>query len=150
MVALNPKQIRNIEIDLAEPFEKILATVLSLPTGCGDVITDRLRNEEHISQVVRELYEAANGRHVETGIGLIRVAPPAYAFLQAEPFTATTQINFLIEAAARLIAGSAIADDRKEMAEGVDDKKRDKASTHYRPIHRARFRSSLMQADVYD
>jgi hypothetical protein len=137
MVALNSKHMRNIEIDLGESFEKILATVLSLPPGCSDVVADRSRNEEDIRQVVRGLYEAANGRHVATSIGLIGIAPPVYAFLKATPFTVTTQTDFLIEAAARLIAGPALADDREEMAVAVDNKRRCKTSIHYRPIHRA-------------
>ena len=127
--------MKSIEIDLAEPFEKILATVLSLPAGGSDLITDRLRNEGEIRQIVRALYEAANGRHVETKIGLVAIAPPAFGFLKAEPFTVTTQIDLLIEAAARLIGGSAIADDREEMAEALVDTRH---RSNYRPLHRAR------------
>jgi hypothetical protein len=130
--------MRAIEIDLAEPFEKILATVLALPAGYSDAITDRLSNEPAIRQVIRGLYEAANGRHVETKIGLIAVAPPACTFLKAKPLKVTTQIDFLIEAAARLITGAAIAGNGDEMAEAVvDDGSRYQASIHYRPTHRA-------------
>jgi hypothetical protein len=129
--------MRSIEIDLAEPFEKILATVLSLPAGGSDLIIDRLRNEEEIRQIVRALCEAANGRHVQTKIGFVAIAPPAFGFLKAEPFNVTTQIDFLIEAAARLVARS-ITTDRPEMVEAIDDESGFQTSTHYRPIHRAR------------
>jgi hypothetical protein len=108
--------MRNIEIDLAQPFEKVLATVLSLPAGRSNAVTDRLSNEAEIEKVIRGLYEAANGRHVETNIGLIMIAPPAYAFLKAKPFKVTTQTDLLIEAATRLIAGPAMTDERRVAA----------------------------------
>jgi hypothetical protein len=131
--------MRNMEIDLGQPFEKVLAMVLSLPAGCSNVVTDRLSKEAEIKRVVRGLHEAANGRHVETGIGLIKIAPPAYAFLKAKPFRVSTQTDLLIEAATRLIAGSAIADGRDEIADAVvDDKARYKTSIHYRPTYRRR------------
>jgi hypothetical protein len=116
--------MKNIEIDLAHPFEKVLATVLSLPAGCSNAVTDRLSNEAELKQVIRGLYEAANGRHVETNIGLIKIAPPVYAFLKAKPFSVTTQTDLLIEAATRLITGPAIADGRRAAAGRVDQNER--------------------------
>jgi hypothetical protein len=97
--------MRNIEIDLAQPFEKVLATVLSLPAGCRNAVADRLGNEAELKQVLRGLYEAANGRQVETPIGFIAIAPPVAEFLKAKPFQAATQIEFLIAAATRIICG---------------------------------------------
>ena len=126
-----------IEIDLAEPFEKIWATVLTLPPGCGDAVAD-LANKAELKHAIRGLYEAANGRHVETNVGLVAIAPPAFEFLKAKPFRIGTQTDLLIEAAARLIAGPITADFRGEMAEALNDKSGDKASIHYRPTHRAR------------
>jgi hypothetical protein len=117
--------MRNIEIDLAQPFEKVLAAVLSLPAGCSNTVTDRLSNEAELTRVIRGLYEAANGRHVETNIGLIKIAPPVYAFLKAKPFSVTTQTDLLIEAATRLITGPAIADGRSAAAERVDRNERE-------------------------
>jgi hypothetical protein len=116
--------MRNIEIDLAQPFEKVLATVLALPAGSSNSVTDRLSNEAELKRVIRGLYEAANGRHVETNIGLIKIAPAAYAFLKTKPFRVTTQTDLLIEAATRLIAGPAIADGRRAAAGRVDQNQR--------------------------
>ena len=128
-----------IEIDLAEPFEKIWATVLALPPGCGGADTDRLANKAELKHAVRSLYEAANGRHVETNMGLVAIAPPAFEFLKATPFRVGTQSDLLIEAAARLITGPRTSDFRAEMAEAlVNDKSGAKQSIHFRPTHRAR------------
>ena len=129
--------MRSIEIDLAEPFEKVVATVLSLPAGCSDVVRDRLADEADLKLVIRGLYEAANGRHVETKIGMVAIAPPAFDFLKAKPFRVATRTELLIEVAARLIAGSEIADGPEEMVEAANDESGFKTSTHYRPIHRA-------------
>jgi hypothetical protein len=129
--------MKNTEIDLAQSFEKVLATVLSLPPGCTPAVMDRFSDEADLKPVIRDLYEAANGRQVETNIGLIMIAPPAYAFLKAKPFSVTTQTEFLIEAAGRLIAGPTAADNREKMAEAVvDDKTRYKTSIHSRPTYR--------------
>jgi hypothetical protein len=142
--------MRAIEIDLAEPFEKILETVLSLPVGGSDLVTDRLKNEPEIRQAVRGLYEAANGRHVETKIGLIAIAPPAYALLKAKCFTVTTQLDFLIEAAARLIAESITADTRDEMVEAIGDESVSRRQHIIGRFAAPGFRSCLMPADLYD
>ncbi len=97
--------MRNIEIDFAEPFEEVLATVLSLPSGCSNAVGSRSTREAEIKEVIRGLYEGANGQRVKTKIGSIVIAPPACAFLKAKPFSVSTQIDLLIEAATRLIAG---------------------------------------------
>jgi hypothetical protein len=97
--------MRTMEIDFAQPFEKVLATVLSLPAGRSPAIANRLSNKAELKRVIRGLYDAANGRHVETNIGPITIAPPAYAFMKAQPFSVTTQTDLLIQAATRLIAG---------------------------------------------
>lgn len=125
--------MRNIEIDLAEPFQEIFATVLALPTGSCNAA-----NKAELKQVIRGLYEAANGRQVETNIGLVAIAPPAFGFLKAKPFRVGTQTELLIEAAARLIGGFVTGEVRDEIAETVVDDKSDyKASIHYRPTHQA-------------
>ena len=131
--------MRSLEIDLAEPFEKILATVLALPRGCGDAATDCSTNQAELKQVVRGLYEAANGRHVETSMGLVAIAPPTFEFLKAKPFRVDTQTDLLIEAAARLVAGMVTADFRDQITEAVvKDKSGDNAWIGYRPTPRAR------------
>jgi hypothetical protein len=135
--------MRNIEIDLAQPFEKVLASVLSLPMGCSDAVTDRLSNEAEIKKVIRGLYEAANGRHVETTVGLIMIAPPVYAFLKAKPFSVTTQTDLLIEAATRLIVGPAIANGRRAATGRIDRSELDAP-----PRRARRIRSKRLQRRI--
>jgi hypothetical protein len=69
-----------ITIDLSEPFEKILATALSLPRANHTWPSDAA-----IKRAVRYLYEAANGRTVETHIGAVPIAPPVEPSLRAKP-----------------------------------------------------------------
>ena len=129
--------MRSIEIDLTKPFEKIWAAVLALPPGCDDAVTARRTNKAELKQVIRGLYEAANGRQVETSLGLVAIAPPACEFLKAKPLRASTQIDLLIEAAARLLAGLVPAEVRAALGEDiVDDKNGHEASIRYRPTHR--------------
>ena len=72
--------MNQVSIDLSESFEKVLATALSLPR------TDDARpSDAAIKQVLRYLYEVANGRIVETQIGAIPIAPPAKPWLKAKP-----------------------------------------------------------------
>ena len=99
--------MRNIEIDLAQPFEEFLETVLSLPAGCSSAGAERLENEAELEQAFRGLHEAANGRRVETIIGCVPIAPPVAPFLKERFFYVATQIDFLIEAATRIICGPA-------------------------------------------
>ena len=102
-----------IKIDLSEPFEGVLARLLSIPK------TDTLRDNAtfpvspepntefsasyDLEMTLRYLYEAANGRQVETQIGLIAIAPPTAEFLKERPFYVETQIEFFVGAMARII-----------------------------------------------
>jgi hypothetical protein len=110
--------MRNIEIDFAEPFEKVLATVLSLPPGCSNAVGSRSTREAEIKEVIRGLYAGANGQRVKTKIGSIMIAPPACPFLKAKPFSVTPQIDLLIEAATRIIAGPALPNGRRRQRKG--------------------------------
>jgi hypothetical protein len=92
-----------VQIDLNEPFERVAAAVLSLPTGDGSS-ANPVRKAELIT-LLRRLYEAANGRHVETVVGRVPIAPPVAEFLKAKAFNATSQTDFVVEVAARLISG---------------------------------------------
>lgn len=86
-------------IDLSRPFEEILAAVLSLPTApARDADTPALR------RLLRGLYEAANGRQVDTTLGLLPIAPPVAPFLKEAPFEVKTQLDFLVQAMSRVIA----------------------------------------------
>lgn len=98
--------MRRIEINLSDPFEKVLACVLALPPGTRDLAGDGSGADQEFKQMVRELYEAANGRQVETAFGWIAIAPPVADFLKARPYCIETQIDLLIEAATRLICGA--------------------------------------------
>ena len=91
--------MKRIAINLSEPFEDVLAAVQSLASGGPGAGDDELK------QALRGLYEAANGRQVETPIGWIAIAPPVAAFLKLKSFYVETQIDLLVEAAARIIRG---------------------------------------------
>ena len=92
--------MRKIRIHLSQPFEEILAAVLSLP-GAQDCF-DHDANVE-LKQVLRELYEAANGRQVETALGFVPIAPAIAPFIKEAPFEVETQLDFFVEAMSRVI-----------------------------------------------
>lgn len=98
--------MKEIEIDLSQPFEKVLEAVLALTNhsvnGAGDDWADA--DDKELRQAIRGLYEAANGRQVETEIGLIPIAPPIAPFLKAMPFRAATLKEFLVAAAAQIVS----------------------------------------------
>jgi hypothetical protein len=72
--------MNQVPIDLSEPFEKVLATALSLPKT-----DDAWPSDVAIRRAMRYLYEAANGRVVETHVGTIPIAPPMEPSLKAKP-----------------------------------------------------------------
>jgi hypothetical protein len=72
--------MNQVAIDLSESFEKVLATALSLPRTDDTSPTDAA-----IKRMTRYLYEAANGRIVETHIGAIPIAPPVGPSLKEKP-----------------------------------------------------------------
>jgi hypothetical protein len=96
--------MKEIEIDLSEPFEKVLEAVLALPNGSVNGAAHDGAGKEELKEVVRGLYEAANGRQVETEIGLIAIAPPIAPFLTTMPFRAATLKDFLVAAAAQIVS----------------------------------------------
>ena len=96
--------MKEIEIDLSESFERVLEAVLALPNRSLSGARDHCAGEKELRQAIRGLYEAANGRQVETGIGLIPIAPPIAPFLKAMPFRASTLIDFLVAAAAQIVS----------------------------------------------
>lgn len=95
--------MRSIQIDLTQPFEEVLATVLLLPAGSNKAGGNRLVGDVELKQVIRGLHEAANGRQVQARSGLLAIAPPIAAFLKKEPFQVATQVEFLIAAATRIL-----------------------------------------------
>lgn len=112
--------MRGIQIDLAQPFEEVLATVLSLPAGCSDPGGNRLENEVELNRAIRGLHEAANGRHLETKTSRVAIAPPIAAFLNKKPFHVVTQVDFLIAAATRLLCAPLRSGVRKRSAKNSD------------------------------
>ena len=102
--------MRQIEVDLSEPFEKVLTCVLALPSGSGPIAGNGSGDGNEFKEAIRDLYEAANGRQVETRFGWIAIAPPVADFLKARPYYIETQIDLLIEAATRIICGPRFAD----------------------------------------
>ena len=117
--------MKQTKIDLLNPFEKVLNAVLSTPdddegiregagqNGTSSVFANAVNrgstSKTELKRVLRCLYEAAHGRQVETQIGLITIAPPVAAFLKERPFYIKTQIDFLLEALTRIIAGTSHA-----------------------------------------
>lgn len=97
--------MRRIEINLSEPFEKVLTCILALPSGSSDILGNGSGDGKEFKDAIRDLYEAANGRQVETQFGWIAIAPPVADFLKARPYYIETQIDLLIEAATRIICG---------------------------------------------
>src|SRR5688500_1808462 len=95
--------MKEIEIDLAQPFEKVLEALLALPNRRAPGARDDC-GENELKEAIRGLYEAANGRQVETAFGLIPIAPPIAPFLKATPFRAATLQDFLVAAAAQIVS----------------------------------------------
>ena len=109
-----PGFVKRIRIDLAEPFETILEALFSLPTTDNAIYSEKaaashsgepFHQDSEVEEVLRGIYEAANGRQVATQIGLIPIAPPVAAFLKDAPFVVETQLDFLLQALARLFSG---------------------------------------------
>lgn len=96
--------MKEIEIDLSQPFEKVVEAVLALPNRSVNGAGDDCAGENELGQAIRGLYEAANGRQVETEIGLIPIAPPIAPFLKTMPFRAATLKDFLVAAAAQIVS----------------------------------------------
>jgi hypothetical protein len=83
--------MNRVPIDLAESFEKALARALSLPR------TDNAwPSDTAIKRALRYLYEAANGRIVETNIGAITIAPPVEPSMKEKPFCLMSAAELLM------------------------------------------------------
>ena len=97
-------------IHLSEPFEKVLANLLTLPSTHAEtkelrfpdaadlVLRKSAKCDAEAREALRALYEAAHGRQVETQIGFLAIAPPVAGFLKEEPYYVTTQCtNFSLK-----------------------------------------------------
>jgi hypothetical protein len=102
--------MKQVKIDLAGPFEEIVAKLRSIPpvnnlNGGKDPAAFEFSPE--VQEVVRSIYEAARGRQFATLIGLIPAGPlPIAPFLKDAPFKVESQADFLLQALARLYSGS--------------------------------------------
>jgi hypothetical protein len=108
---------KRTEIHLSGPFEVVLASLLTLPStltqtdevrfeGAADsVLRESAKCDAEVKEALRSLYEAANGRHVETRIGFVSIAPPVAGFLKDKPYYVATQYEFFLEAFTRILAG---------------------------------------------
>ena len=109
--------MKRTEIHLSEPFEEILASLLTLPSTHAETdeihlpdTTDsvgrkRAKCDGEVKEALRSLYEAAHGRQVETQIGLVAIAPPVAGFLKETPYYVATQYEFFLEAFTRILVG---------------------------------------------
>jgi len=117
--------VKRIEINLAKTFPDVLATLLGLPSTATEAQEMRLpgsadsarrgngKCDAQVTEAFRSLYEAANGRPVETRLGFIAIAPPVAGFLKNQPYYVATQYEFFLEAFARILAeGSPPRDER--------------------------------------
>ena len=89
--------MKQIEINLNEPFEKTLAAILSLPQG-DDV---RGAQKETVEQALHCLYTTAHGRTVQTSIGPISIAPAMDPSLKDAPLSLHTRSDLLVFAQRR-------------------------------------------------
>jgi hypothetical protein len=102
--------MKQVTIDLAGPFEEIIASLRSVPPT--DDLNGRRNNAEweltpEVHEVVRSIYEAARGRQFATPIGLVPAGPPPRAtFLKDTSFKVVSQADFLLQTLARLYGGA--------------------------------------------
>jgi hypothetical protein len=127
--------MKPIEIHLSEPFKEVLAGLLTLPSTHAEIdeidfpdaadstLRKSAKCDAEVIAAFRSLYEAANGRQVETQVGFIAIAPPVASFLKDEPYCVATQHEFFLEALARILAaGSPPRRNRTNGAETRDGK----------------------------
>jgi hypothetical protein len=116
--------MKQTEIHLSEPFEEVLASLLTLPSTLAEIDevwfpgadNSELRKSAkcvaQVKEALRALYEAAHGRQVETQIGFVTIAPPVAGFLKKKPYYVATQHEFFLEAFTRVLAGASPRQDR--------------------------------------
>ena len=112
--------MKRIEIQLSEPLEQVLASVLTLPSTLAEIdeglcagatdleLSQSGRCDLEVKEAVRSLYEAAHGRQVET---------PIAGFLKEKPYYVATQYEFFVEAFARILVGG--SPPRKDRTNGT-------------------------------
>jgi hypothetical protein len=103
--------MRRTEIRLSEPFEEILARLLTLPSTATEIAEVRFagsadselrksgRCDTEVKEALRSLLEAARGRQVEMA-----------------PYYVTTQYEFFLEAFTRILAGASSGKERANVS----------------------------------
>lgn len=108
------------KIDFAESFEKTSAVLSSLPFT--DSLVSRAKKDAfkqtYLNRLLREIYEAANGRQVATTIGFVGIAPAIAPYLKDKPYCAKTQAEFISQALARIGNGGSTRPARSELHRG--------------------------------
>jgi len=109
--------MKQTAINLSEPFEEVLASLLTLPSALAEIDEVRFPKADdsesrksvkcvaEVEEALRSLYEAAHGRQVETPIGFLPIAPPVAGFLKKKPYYVATQHEFFLEAFTRILLG---------------------------------------------
>jgi hypothetical protein len=120
--------MKQTEIHLSEPFEEVLASLLTLPSthietdelrfsGAADsVLRESAKCDAEVKEALRCLYEAAHGRQVETPIGFLPIAPPVAGFLKKKPYYVATQHEFFLEAFTRILVGDSPRKERTNVS----------------------------------
>jgi hypothetical protein len=110
--------MKQTQIQLSEPFEDFLASVLRLPrtlpetdqlrfSGATDsILREGARCDAEVKEALRSLYQAAHGRQVETPSGFLPIVLPVAGFLKKEPYYVATQHEFFLEAFTRILVGA--------------------------------------------
>jgi hypothetical protein len=109
--------MKQTKIHLSEPFDEVLASLLTLPSTLVEIDEVRFpgaddselrksaRCDAEVKEALRSLYEAAHGRQVETPIGFLPIALPVAGFLKKKPYYVATQYEFFLEAFTRILVG---------------------------------------------
>lgn len=128
------RHMRPTEIQLSKPFKEVLANLLTLPRTHAEIDELHVPNaadstlrrsaecDANVKAAFRSLYEAVNGRQVETQVGFIAIAPPVASFLKDEPYCVATQQEFFLEAFTRILAGASPRENRTNGAGTRDGK----------------------------
>jgi hypothetical protein len=83
-VLTHPATRQILKMDLSQPFEKVLAAVLSLPSSNGSANENQAVAAHTVTDALRGLYEAANGRQVQTVLGPVAIAPAVAPWLKQD------------------------------------------------------------------
>jgi predicted Zn-dependent protease len=81
----HPATPQVLKLDLSQPFAKVLAAVRSLRNSNGSADENEAVAAHRVTEALRRLYEAANGRQVQTVLGPVAIAPAVAPWLKQDP-----------------------------------------------------------------